>query len=664
MGSTSVVWLTSVQSIQYSPKIAAQFREILRGQAPNWLGKRGSIWRQIKRELARPILARPFNTGEIEAGFDRQWETLTRPGAPLFPFRDFRPFPDPHLRSNAIMISRQLLIDLDFKLDNTKTAANRFESGPDGLPTALAQRGLSSVLVGANGVGYEVADWPKSDTFRLGDQSNVLVTDNQTRGFAAMSKWQRALHERMTWGDFLSTKQPKIIDFGVEFPRDTLDLAPSFAGPRSVASSPKDLFFSVVIPTHNRLELLRDALASISGQSGQNWECVIFDNASEEPIADYIASLNHPRIHCERSEIFLPVTSSWNRAIDLAKGDYVTLIGDDDGLIPNYFIKLTEIVERFSNPHVVYASLYQFFHPMVAPWERAGYVADVRNAFFFKNWTELFQLSGPHAERAVSGSLTLHRNFTFNMQAFVFSRSFLNKVRREGAIFHSPFPDYYLANMAMGMGDTIAVSPQPLTVAGVSRASFGYTLFNDLEAEGATLLNTKLREDPLYATCEPHLLPGPTYNTNYILTMAHVVQKLGYRSPGPVDYWRYRRLQIFAVITAQGRLGWMRTETGAALWAKLTGPEKLWAGYIGVLNWRAKAGHVRSVRRVEAVKKEVEPYGFANIMLNRVAGRFGRLPELFDALEAGTYPPPAEGVLLPKITPANQCCSSSDGARQ
>jgi hypothetical protein len=54
--------------------------------------------------------------------------------------------------------------------------------------------------------------------------------------------------------------------------------------------------------------------------------------------------------------------------------------------------------------------------------------------------------------------------------------------------------------MAIGMGDTIAVSPQPLTVAGVSRASFGYTLFNNLEAEGATLLNTKLREDPLYAT--------------------------------------------------------------------------------------------------------------------------------------------------------------------
>ena len=377
-----VVWLTSVQSIQYSPKIAEQFREILSGQAGNWLGKRGSIWRQIKRELARPILGRPFDTDEIEAGFGMQWETLTRPGGPLFPFRDFRPFPNPHLRSNAFMISRQLLIDLDFKLDNTKSATNRFESGPDGLPTGLAHRGLSSVLVGADGVGYEVADWPKSVTFRLGDQANVLVTDNQTRGFAAMSKWQRALHVRMTWGDFLPAKEPKIIDFGVKFPRGSLDLAPSFAEPRPVASSRTDLFFSVVIPTHNRLELLRDALSSISGQSGQNWECVIFDNASEAPVAEYVSSLDDCRIRYERSDEFLPVTASWNRAIDLARGDYVTLIGDDDGLAPNYFEKLADLVATFDHPNVVYSSVYQFLRPAVAPWERAGYVAELQERLF------------------------------------------------------------------------------------------------------------------------------------------------------------------------------------------------------------------------------------------------------------------------------------------
>ena len=403
------------------------------------------------------------------------WEILTRPGAPLFPFRDFRPFPNPHLRSNAFMIPRQLLIDLDFKLDNTKAATNRFESGPDGLPTGLAQRGLASVLVGADGVGYEAADWPKSGTFRLGDQANVLVTDNQTRGFASMSKWQRALHELITWGDFLSAKEPKIIDFGVKFPRGSLDLAPSFAQPRQVASSRTDLFFSVVIPTHNRLELLRDAVSSILGQPGQNWECVIFDNASEAPVAEYVSSLDDRRIRYERSDEFLPVTSSWNHAIDLARGDYVTLIGDDDGLVPNYFEKLADLVATFDHPNVVCSSVYEFLRPAVAPRERAGYVAQLRNGFFFHNRSEPFLLNPQAAQRAVAGSLTLRRNFGFEMPAFSFSRGFLSQVRTEDVVFHSPLPDYYLANIAMGMASTIAISPEPLAIAGVSRPSVGGT---------------------------------------------------------------------------------------------------------------------------------------------------------------------------------------------
>jgi glycosyltransferase involved in cell wall biosynthesis len=635
-----VIWLTSVQSIQYSPKIAEQFRELLSGQAQNWLGKRGSIWMQIKRELARPIFGRPFNTDEIEAGFGMQWETLTRPEAPLFPFRDFKPFPNPHLRSNAFMISRQLLIDLDFKLDNTKAAANRFESGPDGLPAGLAQRGLSSVLVGANGVGYEVADWPGSVTFRLGDQVNVLVTDNQTRGFAAMSKWQRALHERMTWGDFLPVKESKIIDFGVKFPRGSLDLAPSFAEPRPVASSRTDLFFSVVIPTHNRLELLRDALSSISAQSGQNWECVIFDNASEAPVAEYVSSLDDGRIRYERSDEFLPMTASWNRAIDLARGDYVTLIGDDDGVAPNYFEKLADLVTTFDHPSVVYSSVYQFLRPAVAPWDRAGHVVEFRNGFFFQNRSEPFLLNPQAAQRAVAGSLTLRRNFGFKMPAFTFSRAFLSQIRTEGVVFHSPFPNCYLANIAMGMGSTIAISPEPLAIAGVSRPSIGGTSFN-LEEMGTALLNAKLREDSLYSACGPLLLSGPAYNTNYVVAMEHVARKLGGRAPAPVDYQRYRRLQIYSVITAQNDLYWMRKRPGSLLWAKLTPTERSQALYLGFLNWKAKSGSISQARSIDAIRRKVEPYDFTPIQTNRVVGLFARLTELFGALDTGSYPDPA-----------------------
>src|SRR5450759_1713977 len=101
------------------------------------------------------------------------------------------------------------------------------------------------------------------------------------------------------------------------------------------------MLFSVVIPTRDRLDLLAEAIQTILLQpETPSWELVVFDNASSQPINEYVNSLNDARIRYERSDEFLPVTESWNRAMSLAKGDYVTLLGDDDGLTPNYFKRL------------------------------------------------------------------------------------------------------------------------------------------------------------------------------------------------------------------------------------------------------------------------------------------------------------------------------------
>jgi SAM-dependent methyltransferase len=666
---SKAVWLTANNKIAYDEKIAEQFREFLVVQAPAWMGQRTTLRRQIihglahlpealtkwravlarlKRETVQLAASKPGDREDWETEFERHWDDITREGGVLSSIADFKPFPNPHLRSNAFMVRREQLVKLDFHLENTKAAASRFESGPDGLPARLAALGFSAVLVGIDGA-YCVEDWAKSRTFRIGDQSNILVMDNQVRNFDAMAEPFKKLHARMSWGDYLPGSGDGFVDLGVKFGCAGLALGPPPLAARgapaqaeaniiAAAGGRTRLLYSIVIPTHNRLALLRDAVGSVLRQAGDDWECVVFDNASEEPIADFVAGLDDPRVRCERSDEFLPVTASWNRAIDLARGDYVTLIGDDDGLVPGYFEKLTKIIETFNEPDFVYSSLYQFFHPMVAPWQRLGYVTDLRNGFFLEGRSLPFVLSTTAAERAVRGSLTLQRNFTFNMQAFSFSCKFLEKMRVDGKVFHSPFPDYYLANMAMGMAERIAISPEPLAVAGVSRASFGYTLFNNLEDKGAAMLNAKLREDEMYAAVETHLLPGPAYNTNYIITMAHVAAKLGSRAPTPVDYERYRRMQIFAVISAQSRLDWMRAEPGSLLWARLSGRERAWASYVGLLNWRAKAGGGRAQKLIEAINNSLNSPGFAAIQLHMVAGRFGHLPELLDALEAGTYP--------------------------
>lgn len=393
--------------------------------------------------------------------------------------------------------------------------------------------------------------------------------------------------------------------------------------------------FSVVIPTHNRLDLLKDAMETVLKQDYSDWELVIFDNASTDDIAGYVGSLGERRVRYERSDEFLPVTASWNKAIDLAKGDYVTFLGDDDGLTPGYFTAISRIIGEFGSPDILYSALYQFMHPGVAPWDRGGYVADLKNAFFFMDRQVPFLLSKEEALKAVQGSLEFHRNFTFNIQAFVFARNFLDKLREDGPIFRSPFPDYYLANVALAKASSIVAIPMPMSIAGVSKASFGYTLFNDQEAKGAEMLNTKLALDPFFQDVEKFLLPGPLYNTNYAVTMENVARYLCNPTLHGVDFQRYRRLQIFSILAASKGGKWTTIQGGEQLWSRLDYLEKLLTISLSLLIRGSNALGIYDKVIYPILWKRINPTEFPPIIHMCDRGSYSRLMQVFCAIENG-----------------------------
>lgn len=131
---------------------------------------------------------------------------------------DFDPFPNAHLRTNAFLAKTSLLAGLDVVAPQTKEEAYAFESGANGLSARLAGAGLSLLIVGNDGIGYEPADWPHSGTFRSLGQSNLLVSDNQTRAFAAMTPMSQAAIQLLTWGQAMTPPLPEgFPTFGMPF---------------------------------------------------------------------------------------------------------------------------------------------------------------------------------------------------------------------------------------------------------------------------------------------------------------------------------------------------------------------------------------------------------------------------------------------------------------
>jgi hypothetical protein len=110
------------------------------------------------------------------------------------------PFPNPHVRTNGFAIDRELAERLRWPRPRTKGAALRIESGRRGLSRQVRALGYRTLVVGRDGRGYDVADWPSSRTFRSGVQENLLVADNRTVQYAQAGEAERRRLAAMAWG--------------------------------------------------------------------------------------------------------------------------------------------------------------------------------------------------------------------------------------------------------------------------------------------------------------------------------------------------------------------------------------------------------------------------------------------------------------------------------
>lgn len=97
---------------------------------------------------------------------------------------------------------------------------------------------------------------------------------------------------------------------------------------------------SIIIPTHNRKDLLIRALESLLNQTFNNFECVVHDNFStdgtEEVLKEWIQKSQPDfKINYYKSSKSLPILENWKQAVDKAKYDYIKILWDDDWLERN-----------------------------------------------------------------------------------------------------------------------------------------------------------------------------------------------------------------------------------------------------------------------------------------------------------------------------------------
>jgi hypothetical protein len=99
---------------------------------------------------------------------------------------------------------------------------------------------------------------------------------------------------------------------------------------------PDHALISVVIPTHNRADLVRRAVRSVIAQSYSNWELLVVDDASADDTPNVLSTFTDSRIRVLRRERQGGASATRNTGLAEARGEFVAYLDDDNVMHPHW----------------------------------------------------------------------------------------------------------------------------------------------------------------------------------------------------------------------------------------------------------------------------------------------------------------------------------------
>lgn len=116
---------------------------------------------------------------------------------------------------------------------------------------------------------------------------------------------------------------------------------------------------TVAVPTWNGAAFIRQALASVLGQTFPDFQLIVIDDCSDDDTPAIVASLKDPRIRFERNPVRLGLVQNWNRCLKAAGGEYLTIFHQDDLMAPENLARKVSVLDEHQSVAFVYSDVAQ-----------------------------------------------------------------------------------------------------------------------------------------------------------------------------------------------------------------------------------------------------------------------------------------------------------------
>ena len=238
----------------------------------------------------------------------------------------------------------------------------------------------------------------------------------------------------------------------------------------------KKFILSIIIPTRNRLTYAVAAAMQILENTSQNVQVVLQDNSDERVLMKEFEATEHlDRIKYNYSPILLSFVDNFSKAVEIADGKYLCMIGDDDGINP----EIEKFVE-WADENDISAITPEIKLNYIWPNTGISYykkdtgnltIVDFNSSFkFYDPKKELLKLLNSGGQNYLNYNLV-------KIYHGIVKKSLMDDVKKvTGRYFGGLSPDIYSSVALSLVADKVLKIDYPLTIPGVcSKSGAGHS---------------------------------------------------------------------------------------------------------------------------------------------------------------------------------------------
>ena len=227
---------------------------------------------------------------------------------------------------------------------------------------------------------------------------------------------------------------------------------------------------SIVIPTHNRARYAIPCLKSLLDIDSDQIQIVVHDTSNDNRhLSDWVASQSDPRlayIHCSTR---LSMTENHERALEMANGEYLCLIGDDDS-VSKEIVKIAEYAARKSIDVVTPTVRATYSWPDFKTWFYRG--AHAGKVYLDRFSGKMSEKNARDALQKALGDAAQGTDELPKLYHGLVSKRLLDRIREvHGRVFFGASPDVSSAIAIALSVKTYHVVDFPFTLPGASGGS-------------------------------------------------------------------------------------------------------------------------------------------------------------------------------------------------